>query len=107
VVGVPGETLQALSGRLYVDGRPLAEPYVREIGGRQVRTEPAPALPGTTMTDPWALDEPYVVPPDEFFVMGDNRSDSDDSRVWGPVPARDVIGEAVVVYWPVGRWDVL
>lgn len=107
VVGVPGDVLQARGGTLYVNGRALPEGYVRRVRGDAVPTEPAGPIPGTTMTEPWALEEPYTVPDAEYFVMGDNRTDSDDSRVWGAVPAADIIGEAFAVYWPVGRWSVL
>jgi signal peptidase I len=107
VVGVPGDVLQARGGTLYVNGRALHEGYVRRVRDETVPTEPAGPIPGTTMTEPWALEEPYTVPAGEYFVMGDNRTDSKDSRVWGAVPAADIIGEAFAVYWPVGRWSVL
>ena len=74
-----------------------------KVNGQPVPTDPAPALSGSTMTDPWSLNRPYTVPPGHYFMMGDNRIDSDDSRVWGPVPARDLIGKAFFVYWPLGR----
>ena len=48
------------------------------------------------MSEPWSLNQPYTVPADDYFMMGDNRTDSDDSRVWGPVPASDLIGRALL-----------
>jgi signal peptidase I len=59
------------------------------------------------MREPWSLAQPYTVPAGSYFVMGDNRTDSDDSRFWGTVPRADIIGEGFVVYWPVGRWAAL
>ena len=47
--------------------------------------------------------QPVVVPPRHYFLMGDNRGNSDDSRYWGPVPRGQIIGRAVVTYWPLGR----
>ena len=104
VVGLPGDTLVARDGRLYIDGRRLAEPYLHRTGGAADATRAAAPLEGTTMHEPWSLSAPYRVPARSFFVMGDNRSDSDDSRDWGVVPEDDVIGEAFVLYWPIGRW---
>ena len=107
VVGVPGDTLVARGGRLWVNGLPTREPYVHH--GRS-GLDPTVAFgpePGTTMRDPWALAQPYKVPPDTYFVMGDNRTNSDDSRDWGTVPSSDIIGEGFLVYWPFGRWETL
>lgn len=103
VVGLPGDRLQAREGRLYVNGVPQDEPYVHETNGVTDPTTPAGPVDGTTMLHPWSLAEEYTVPSNCYFVMGDNRTNSDDSRVWGPVPAEDVIGSAFFIYWPLGR----
>jgi signal peptidase I len=55
------------------------------------------------MSDPWSLSAEYTVPEGAYFMMGDNRTNSDDSRVWGPVPEDDVIGSAFFIYWPLDR----
>jgi signal peptidase I len=107
VVGVPGDTLQVREGRLWVNGRRVEEPYVHRTAGRRDATAASGAVAGSTMREPWSLAQPYTVPADSFFVMGDNRTDSDDSRYWGTVPRADVIGEGFVVYWPLGRWTTL
>jgi signal peptidase I len=107
VVGVPGDVLEVHGGRLYVDGRPLNEPYVHRTNGSSDPTDPAGPLAGTTMSSPWSLTRPFTVPRGSYFVMGDNRTDSDDSRDWGVVPRADVIGEGLVKYWPFSRWGVL
>lgn len=83
VVGLPGQTVQITQGRVYVDGQPLAEDYILEA--------PAYEMP------------PVEVPDDSLFVMGDNRNDSNDSHVWGFLPAQNVIGRAAVRFWPLDK----
>lgn len=97
VVGVPGDVLLAKGGKLYVNGKPLDEPYIRKVGGSAETTEAGPGGPGA----PWSLQEPYTVPQGEYFVLGDNRTDSFDSRFWGPVARSTIMGRAMVVYWPL------
>ena len=84
VVGLPGEQLSSQNGRVLVDGRPLDESAYLGAG---VVTSLAPAK----------------VPRDAYFVMGDNRGDSCDSRAWGAVPRRNVIGRVDLTYWPPQR----
>ena len=107
VVGVPGDTLAVHNGHLWVNGRLATEPYVHRTAGRPDPTAASGPVAGSTMREPWSLARPYTVPADSFFVMGDNRTDSDDSRFWGTVPRADIIGEGFVVYWPLGRWTAL
>ena len=78
-----------------------------ETAGRRDPTTASGPVAGSTMREPWSLARPYTVPADSFFVMGDNRTDSDDSRFWGTVSRADIIGEGFVVYWPLGRWAAL
>jgi signal peptidase I len=86
IIGLPGETVQirVLRGAAYVfiDGRRLEEPYIEHD-----RRDIGPA-------------ERYKVPPGHYFMMGDNRSQSCDSRVWGSVPAANLIGKVFMTYWP-------
>lgn len=90
VVGLPGETLAISQGTVLVDGVPLDEPYVR------LRSAAA-----TTQTHTVVQDVPAVViPADAYYVLGDNRGASDDSRTWGPVPESAVLGRAASVVWP-------
>lgn len=103
VAGLPGDVLQAKEGKLYVNGVAQDEPYVHQTGGVTDPTDPAGGIAGTTMSDPWGLSGEYTVPEASYFMMGDNRTDSDDSRVWGPVPEDDVIGAAFFIYWPLDR----
>jgi len=107
VIGLPGDTVALRNGRVYVNGRLLDEPYVRRLNGRPEPTLAAGQLTGAASAQPWGLDQPYTVPADRFFMLGDNRADSDDSRDWGTISRRDIIGKAIVIYWPFGRWNGL
>jgi len=89
VVGLPGETLEIESGRLYIDGKRVAEPYV-----------PASFFDGSSYG-------PIHVAEDEYFVMGDHRDSSNDSRVFGPVPRKFIYGKAVFAYWPVDHFGII
>jgi signal peptidase I len=102
VIGLPGDALALDSGRVFVNGSPLSEPYVVKSHGRA-----APTLAGAVAVPagaaPWSLQHAYTVPAGHFFMMGDNRTLSDDSRDWGCVPRGDIIGKAMLIYWPPGR----
>lgn len=87
IIGTPGEIVSIASGKVYVNGQPLQEDYI---------TEP-PNLPM----------EGRQVPVDQFFVMGDNRNDSNDSRYWGFLPKSDIIGRAVFRFWPFDRFGLI
>ena len=83
IIGEPGETIQVTEGRVLINGQPLPEPYIVE----------APQY-----------DMPAVrIPPGYVFVLGDNRNDSNDSHVWGPLPQPNLIGKAKLRFWPMDR----
>ena len=85
IVGLPGERISEREGTIFVNGRRLVEPYVdASLRGRRDGT--------------WAR-----VPPGHYFVLGDNRTHSCDSRTWGVVPRSSLIGPVMVTYWPSGR----
>ena len=98
VVGVPGDRLSVAGGRLYVDGVPAADSFVRVVGGQR-----EPTLPGPDAMAPWSLHRPFTVPAGAYYVMGDNRTDSDDSRYWGTVARDQIMGRAFFIYWPLGQ----
>lgn len=95
VVGLPGETVAIRDRVVRIDGRPLPEPYAFHSDDRVWPDDPA--IP----EDRRRRDQlpPRVVPPDSYFVLGDNRDDSSDSRFWGPVPEGRLLGRAMFVYW--------
>jgi len=88
VIALPGERVEAHNGHILVDGRPLTEPYLR---------------PSVSTGDFAAV----VVPPHTLWVMGDNRSNSADSRVFGPVPQSTVVGRAFIRVWPLAHASFL
>lgn len=100
IVGLPGDRIAIADDRVYIDGKVLEEPYVREGATTVARPPFGCDFPGT-------LEDPYVVPDDMVFVMGDNRSDSLDSRCFGPIPESSLVGRAFVVIWPFSHWSWL
>ena len=87
VIGVPGDVITIQDTTVIVDGVALKETYVN------------PRNQGATFEDRHIFN--MVVPPDDYFVLGDNRANSSDSRVWGFVPKQNIIGRAALVYWPL------
>ena len=83
VVGLPGDEVEIRRGRVYINGKSLEEPYVPS---QYIDT---------------AAYGPVQIPRDEYFVMGDHRTSSNDSRIFGPVPRQFIYGKAVFAYWPV------
>lgn len=85
VIGVPGDLVKIVSGQVFVNGQPLAEDYVPDEYRDRVS---------------WG---PERVPPEKYFVLGDHRSSSNDSRAWGFVDRQYIYGKAVFVYWPLDK----
>src|SRR5579872_376209 len=85
VIGLPGDRVRIDRGQVYVNGRALDEDYVE-----------------SDYRDDLSMHE-TLVKPDEFFVLGDHRNSSSDSRVWGTVPRRYIYGKAVFCYWPLNK----
>jgi signal peptidase I len=96
IVATPGETVQVRGQQVLINGRPLEEPYVRRNPGALGHTG-SPGFCGYAYAC-----EPLLVPPDSYFVMGDNRDNSQDSRYWGFVKRDKVKGKAFLIYW---SWD--
>src|SRR5690606_9592121 len=97
VIGLPGETLELRNKKVYINGKPLDEPYVHFLF-------PA-AEPGSDVTSFDVRENygPVTVPPDHYFMMGDNRDNSQDSRYWGFMPRDYVKGKALFVYFSFGE----
>jgi len=107
VVGLPGDLLALRNGRLYVNGVQASDSFVDKVGGVVEPTRPAYSSTSDDPSPPWSLAQPYRVPVGRYFVMGDNRTDSSDSRYWGTVPRGAIIGQAFFTYWPLDRIGVL
>lgn len=86
VIGLPGETITVQEGKVSVNGILLEEPYIAA----------PPFYNGT-----WVVNE------GQLFVLGDNRNESKDSHEWGLLPLENVIGKAVLIYWPPPKWEVI
>lgn len=94
IIGLPAERVKIQNSSVYVNGRILNEPYVKD---------PTTLSLGNYMQEGVEI----VVPPDEYLVLGDNRPHSSDSREFGPVPAKLIIGKAVLRYWPLPELGLL
>ena len=92
VIGMPGETLELRNKKVYVNGRPLDEPYVHFL-------EPASDSQEVISYDLRERYGPVRVPDGHYFVMGDNRDNSQDSRYWGFLPRGYIKGRALMIYW--------
>jgi len=91
VVAGPGDTVAVRNGHVLRNGVPQKESFIRDCGG------------GADCNFPTAI----TVPAGHWFMMGDNRGDSDDSRFWGPIPKKWIIGGAFATYWPPSRLGIL
>ena len=115
VIGLPGDRLRMISKKVWINGKPIEEPYVRflEPPNDMFRDNfprldiPAPRLEGKWWLEMHKLveDGQLIVPEGHYFVMGDNRDDSQDSRYWGFVPRENIIGRPLLIYWSVRDWD--
>ena len=86
VIGLPGESISVQDGKVMINGIPLEEPYIA-----------APPIYNGT----------WEVPDGQLFVLGDNRNESKDSHEWGLLPLENVVGRAVLIYWPPPQWQLI
>jgi len=97
VIGLPGDMVSEQGGKVYINGQPLKESY----------------LPAGTVTDCSSFSDPHCfskaqpVPPNEYWVMGDNRGYSKDSRYFGPIEKSTIVGRVFIRIWPLNRIDLL
>ncbi|MBJ7458910.1 MAG: signal peptidase I [Thermoleophilaceae bacterium] len=94
VVGMPGDKFKIIKGHAYVNGKMLDEPYINMV---QSCDDPA------NFTLSCTFSREFTIQPGMYFMMGDNRNNSDDSRFWGPIPKENMVGEAFATYWPPSR----
>jgi len=87
VIALPGDTIEVKDGKVYINGTPLNEPYIAE--------------------SPRYLLSAREIPEGEYFVLGDNRNNADDSHIWGTVPRENIIGKVWFIYWPPKHWRVV
>ena len=95
VIGLPGETIELREKKVYINGKPIDEPYVHFLRPPGTVSE----FHETTSFDVRERYGPVTVPPDHYFVMGDNRDNSQDSRYWGFLSREYIKGKALVIYW--------
>jgi len=86
IIGTPGDNIDVVNGVVSVNGVPLIEPYIAD----------APFYNGH-----------WQVPAGMLFVLGDNRNDSSDSHAWGYLPLGNIVGKAIVIYWPPAEWQFI
>ena len=90
VIGLPGDTVEIKDGKVSINGTPLSEPYILQEPPQNNKDY-----------------GPKVLSDDEYFVLGDNRNNSNDSRSGWTVPRQNIIGKAWFIYWPPSRWGIV
>jgi signal peptidase I len=117
VIGLPGDRLRMVNKTVFINGKPLNEPYVDpqllQPPNNMFRDNfPRTDIPAIGLEGKWWLemrklveDGELIIPEGHYFVMGDNRDNSQDSRYWGFVPRANIVGRPLVIYWSVKDWD--
>lgn len=94
IIALPGETISLKNGKVFINNKEIIEKYLHD----QLKT-----LGGQALRE----DSSYTLGPDEYFVLGDNRAFSSDSRSWGAIKKSDIVGPAWIVYWPPSRIRII
>ncbi|HEX4650753.1 MAG TPA: signal peptidase I, partial [Granulicella sp.] len=115
IIGLPGDHLRLRNGRVFIDGQPLLEPYtLYQPGPADNFRDNFPRLqnPDPDVSSNWWIEMKQLVnrgeltvPPGQYFVLGDNRNDSEDSRYWGFVPASAIVGRPLLIYFSLSEPD--
>jgi signal peptidase I len=115
VVGLPGDHIHLRGGHVFVDGQPISEPYAifrpsapdsyRDDFPRMASADPGVDSRWWIQMHSLVSDGELVVPPDSYFVLGDNRNDSEDSRYWGFVPRNSIVGKPFLIYFSLQYLD--
>ncbi len=96
VIGLPGERVELRDGKVFINGKPIVENYLAANQTTSVDV-------CTSGQNPPFLQSPHTIPKDQYLVLGDNRTQSYDGRCWGLVPRGNIIGRAVVRFWPLNK----
>lgn len=94
LIGLPGDRFKLIKGHAYINGKQLNEPYLN--------SEPS-CEDASMQSFGCTFSREITIPPGMYYFLGDNRAESDDSRYWGPVPKKNIVGEAFATYWPPSR----
>ncbi len=115
VIGLPGDRLKMVSKKVFINGKPIDEPYVhflyppndmfRDFFPRLDIAAPRMEGKWWQQMHKFVEDGELIIPEGYYFVMGDNRDDSEDSRYWGFVPRENIIGRPLLIYWSVKGWQ--
>jgi len=97
VIGLPGESISTKDGHVYINGTLLDEPWLQPGASSYTGALPDDQYPQFNMPGP------VTIPAGDYFVMGDNRTDSEDSRYFGPIPKSLIVGRAMAVVWPLSQ----
>jgi signal peptidase I len=103
VIGLPGETISLKNGQIYIDGKLLDQKWLPAEG----ISDPGPAITNLGCANTTSHVNYCVIPTGDYYVMGDNRGDSDDSRFFGPIPGKLIVGRAFLIVWPLRRIGTL